>query len=117
MTRERPAGSVTALNVTLPQRQIIHDWDDDRAVHILQNRRRTLDDPGKMLMVERRLDGNYRRALPVLHIDMQMLVGLGGREHTDEEYDRPCADAKFQLTAIVPLTDPAQFAVCEGQPV
>jgi hypothetical protein len=55
--------------------------------------------------------------LPVLHIDMQMLVALGGRERTDEEYDRLFADAGFQHTAIVPLNDPAQFAVFEGRPV
>lgn len=98
-------------------RQIIHDWDDGRAVRILQNCRRALDSQGTVLVVERRLDRDYRRALPVLHIDMQMLVALGGRERTDEEYDRLFGDAGFQLTAIVPLNDPAQFAVFEGHPV
>ena len=98
-------------------RQIIHDWDDERAVRILRNCRGALDSRGKVLVVERRLDRDYRRALPVLHVDMQMLVNLGGRERTDEEYDRLFADTAFQLTAIVPLNDPAQFAVFEGHPV
>lgn len=97
-------------------RQIIHDWNDDQAIHILKNCRRALHGRGKVVVVERRLGHDYREALPVLHLDLQMLVNLGGGERTDEEYDVLFAAAGFQLTTIIPLHDSAQFTVFEGVP-
>ncbi len=97
-------------------RQIIHDWDDDQAIHILKNCRRSLHGQGKLLVVERRVGHDYRQALPVLSVDLQMLVNLGGGERTDEEYGALFAAAGFQLTTIIPLNDAAQFTVFEGVP-
>ncbi len=95
-------------------RQIIHDWDDARAVAILRNCRRAMGEAGRLLVVERAISPDYRRALPVLHIDLEMLVNVGGLERTDAEYEALFAAADFRLTSIVPLGDPAQFSVFEG---
>ena len=97
-------------------RHIIHDWDDARAAAILANCRRALEGPGRLLVVEPRIAPDHREALPVLHLDLQMLVNTGGRERTDEEYRALFAAAGFRLTAVVPLGDAAQFSVFEGTP-
>lgn len=98
-------------------RQIIHDWDDDRATQILRTCRRALSDRGKLLVVERRVDCDYRQALAALHIDLEMLVNVGGRERTDDEYAALFAGAGFHLTTIIPLNDTVGFAVFEGIPI
>jgi len=95
-------------------RQIIHDWDDTRATAILANCRRSLATGGRLLVVERAIEPDYRHALPVLHLDLEMLVNVGGLQRTEEEYGVLFAGAGFRLTTVVPLGDAAQFCVFEG---
>lgn len=97
-------------------RQIIHDWNDEAATRILQNCHDAMPANGKIAVIERRLEPDYRKALLVLHLDMQMLVALGGGERTDDEYRSLFAAAGFGLSAIAPLDDAAGFAVFEGAP-
>jgi O-methyltransferase domain len=98
-------------------RQIVHDWDDARATAILANCRRTMQGPGRVLVVERAIASDYRQALQVLHIDLEMLVNLGGLQRTEAEYRALFAAAGLQLSAVVPLGDPQQFSVFEGVPI
>ena len=97
-------------------RQIIHDWDDARATAILANCRRALDGEGKVLVVERAIAPDYREALPVLHLDLQMLVLLGGKQRTEAEYGRLFTTAGLRLSAVIPLGDAGQYSVFEGVP-
>lgn len=63
-------------------KSIIHDWDDDAAVSILRACRAALVDDARLLLIERDLDRD-----PVAPwMDIQMLVMLGGRERTEQEY-------------------------------
>jgi hypothetical protein len=50
----------------------------------------------------------------VLHIDLEMLVNVGGMERTDAEYRSLFKNAGFRLTRTVPLMDAAGFSVFEG---
>ena len=97
-------------------KMIIHDWNDHAAVRILQNCHHAMPASGTLLVIERRLEPDYRNALLVLLLDLQMLVNLGGRERTDDEYRSLFAAAGFELSAIAPLHDVAGFAVFEGTP-
>lgn len=97
-------------------RQIIHDWDDTQATRILENCRRAMQVQHKLLVIERRISSDYRESLQVLHIDMEMLVTLGGHQRTDEEYRVLFAAAGFDLRGITPLHDAAQYCVFEGVP-
>ncbi len=98
-------------------RQIVHDWDDARATAILANCRRALGAGGRLLVIERRIAPDRQLALPVLHIDLEMLVNVGGQERTDDEYRALFAAAGFRLTDVVPLGDAAQFCVFVGLPI
>ena len=95
-------------------RQIVHDWDDDRALAILRNSRTAMTGRGKVLVIERQIAPDHREAMRVLHADLEMLVNVGGMERTDAEYRSLFEKAGFQLTTIVPLMDAGGFSVFEG---
>lgn len=96
-------------------RQIIHDWSDADAIRILQTCRATMRDGAKLLLIERRLADDHAQGLAQLHIDMEMLANLGGKERTDAEYQTLLGAAGLRLTNIVPLGDAAGFAVFEAE--
>jgi hypothetical protein len=95
-------------------RQIIHDWDDERALAILRNCRAAVTRTGKVLVIERQIVPDHREAMRVLHADLEMLVSVGGMERTDAEYRSLFDNAGFRLTTIVPLMDAGGFSVFEG---
>jgi len=97
-------------------RQIIHDWDDAQAAAILRNCRSAMRESGRLLVVERAVGADLRESLPVLHLDLQMLVIVGGLQRTEAEYGSLFAEAGFHLTHVVPLGDAARFSVFEGAP-
>jgi hypothetical protein len=97
-------------------RQIIHDWDDERATLILANCRRAMPSKGKVLVVEGVVSEDYRQSLPVLQLDLEMLVNYGGRQRTEEEYRALFAAAGLQPGKVIPLGDPGQFSVFEALP-
>ena len=84
-------------------RNIIHDWEDDQAVAILTNCRRAMADGARLLLVERYIADDPREALPVLHADLEMLVNVGGRERTTDEYATLLARSGFRLAQTTSL--------------
>ena len=47
---------------------------------------------------------------PVLYLDFEMLVTVGGIQRTDDEYRGLSAKARFHLTSVAPLNDAADNA-------
>ena len=94
-------------------RHIIHDWDDDKAVRILQNVHRAIDRNGRLLVVESVIPPGNEPFFGKL-LDLTMLVIPGGRERTEDEYHSLFGQAGFRLARIVP-TD-AEVSVIEGIP-
>ncbi|MFI5897831.1 methyltransferase [Actinoplanes sp. NPDC051513] len=64
---------------------ILHDWDDERAIRILANCRRAAASGARLLVVEMLVPEPWRPS-PVHLYDLAMLVLLGSRERTAEEY-------------------------------
>jgi hypothetical protein len=89
-------------------RNIIHDWDDDQAVAILMSCRRSMTDGARLVLVERYLATDPHEALLVLHADLEMLVNVGGRERTTDEYAALLVRSGLRLTKTIALgTTPA----------
>ena len=65
---------------------MVHDWDDMRAVRILENCRRAMAKDGRVLIMQRLIPDDPADALPVLLSDINMLVFTGGQERTNAEY-------------------------------
>src|SRR5262245_27309111 len=91
-------------------KQIVHDWDDERAGAILRCCRQGMPLGARLLIVERRLP---ERAVPgpaaeVFLTDLGMLVMTGGRERTEAELAMLLANAGFKhlrtLATSCPLT-------------
>lgn len=95
-------------------KSILHDWDDAQAVSILQRCRDAIARDGKLLVVERVIrPGNEPD--PVKFSDLNMLVMLGGRERSADEFGGLYSQAGFRLTRVVPTE--TEFAIVEGVPV
>ena len=99
-------------------RQIIHDWDDERAIAILASCRRAVGTAGggKVLVVERAIAPDHRQGLAELHLDLQMLVTTGGVQRTEAEYGALFAAAGLRLSAVIPLDDPLHYSIYEAVP-
>jgi SAM-dependent methyltransferase len=95
-------------------KQIIHDWNDERAAQLLGNCHRALAPGGKLLLVEMLIPSDDRPS-PAKGMDLNMLVLLGGRERTQEEFGRLLASAGFRLERVIPTHSP--FSVIEAAPV
>ncbi|MFF4739514.1 methyltransferase [Streptomyces sp. NPDC001262] len=93
----------------------LHNWDDERAGTILRRVREAVgDDAGaRLLIVDMLLTGPGEWDLGKL-TDIEMMVALGGRERSRDEWNRLAAAAGFE-----PANDPApgDLALLEYRPV
>jgi hypothetical protein len=86
-------------------RAVIHDWDDDDAVAILQVCRQAVPATGRLLLVERILgEGDSPQRKATVFSDLNMLVAPGGRERTREEFEGMLDHAGFALHRVAPTT-------------
>jgi O-methyltransferase domain/Dimerisation domain len=92
-------------------KHIIHDWDDERAIKILNSIYAAMPDDGKVLIIETVVPaGNEPHYSKVL--DLEMLVSPGGLERTAEEYRELLAAAGLRLTRIIPT--PSPYSIVEA---
>ena len=97
-------------------KNIIHDWDDDKALPILRNCRKALESGGKkngkVVLLELVMpEGNAPHLAKIL--DIEMLFFPGGRERTEKQYAELFAKAGLRLTRIVPTKSP--YSVIEAE--
>jgi SAM-dependent methyltransferase len=86
-------------------KNVIHDWDDEKAIAILRNCRRAMGQKGKLLVIERIILPGNEPAFGKL-LDLEMLVMTsGGRERTEAEFRELLKTAGFQLTKIIPTPE------------
>jgi hypothetical protein len=95
-------------------KSILHDWDDAEATAILRNCRRAMPEGGSLLVIERDL-GPANEGLNAKLSDLNMLVMLGGRERTVDEYSALFEAAGFRLVEAVPTK--GWLRVLEATPV
>ncbi|MDX6548230.1 MAG: hypothetical protein QOG33_1780 [Gaiellales bacterium] len=93
--------------------QILHDWDDDDALRILSSVRAAIPPTGLLLVVELIVPDDDRPH-PSKLLDLQMLVLLGGRERTLEQWRQLLRASGFALGDI---SEGARSCVLEARPV
>jgi hypothetical protein len=86
-------------------KNIIHDWADDKALQILRNVRAAAGPRSTLLLIEMVIRDSARDS-PGNWVDLEMLVNLGSRERTAEEYRNLLAQAGFRMTRVVPTASP-----------
>jgi hypothetical protein len=92
-------------------KHIIHDWDDQRALKILQNINAAMPADGRVLIVETVVPENNEPHYSKL-LDLEMLVSPGGQERTAAEYRELLAAAGLRLARIIPTKSP--FSIIEA---
>jgi len=98
-------------------KSIVHDWDDEHALQILKTCREAMAPSARIVLLERilpdRVDST-QRGLDAVMSDLQMMVILGGRERTAEEYGAQFESAGLRMTRTLPVG--AGFGVFEAVP-
>lgn len=90
---------------------VIHDWDDDRAVTLLQVCRAAMPAHAKLLLISRVITpGNTPDSSKFM--DLNMLMTLGGRERTAIEFEALLDAADLALTRIIPTRCPLSIIEC-----
>jgi hypothetical protein len=94
-------------------KQVIHNWDDARAIVLLTNCRQAMALEAGLLLIERIIGPEHGPSSALLDITMFVNTGAGGR--TEAEYRALLTAAGFTLTTIVPT--PSGLSIIEAAPV
>lgn len=92
---------------------VIHDWNDEQCVTILQNCRKAMSKKGRVLVVEMVVPDGDARCFSKL-LDVNMLVMTRGQERTRSEFNALFEAAGYKLTRVVRTVAPQ--SVIEGVP-
>jgi hypothetical protein len=96
-TAVQPGGDMYVLS------NVLHDWDDERAIAILQTVRAAMSPASQLLVVENVLDAPGRspwEQRDVHLVDLHMLVMFGAGERTESEYGALLVSAGFALPTL-----------------
>ena len=89
-------------------KSIVHDWDDEHATAILEKCRAAMKPAARLVLIERILPdraGQEQEGLDAIMLDLHMMVVLGGRERTTDEYRDLLASAGLRMTDTGPAAD------------
>ena len=90
-------------------KHIVHDWNDEESVSILQNIAKSAKPGAKVLLVESVIEAE--KGIPSMSkvMDLNMLAMTSGRERTAKEYAELFEKAGFKLTNVIPTPSPLQI--------
>ena len=94
---------------------VIHDWPDDAAVSILENCHRAMTPGSRLWIVEHVVSDAPQPTHVARHVallDLAMLVLLGSRERTNQQFRDLLERAGFQYVST--RTSDSGFSVIEG---
>jgi orsellinic acid C2-O-methyltransferase len=87
-------------------KNILHDWDDERASRILRNCHDAMPDGGRLMLVElvlpARLDASSSHRA-IVHDDLAMMLGPGGKERSECEFRELLRCSGFALAGVKPI--------------
>ncbi|PSJ24638.1 methyltransferase [Streptosporangium nondiastaticum] len=100
-------------------KSVIHDWDDERCTTILRHIRKVVPVGGTLLIAEPVLPPTVPAGEPDLTYlsDLNMLVTVGGRERTADDFAALCAAAGFRVSSLTPVPPQNVFHLIEAVPV
>ena len=100
-----PEGDVYLL------KQVLHDWNDEQCVALLQNCARAMRPGGKVVVVEMVVPEDGTPSLAQI-MDLNMLVMLPGRERTEAEFSALFRAAGLSAANVMPTHSP--FSLVEA---
>jgi hypothetical protein len=94
-------------------KNILHDWEDERAVLILKTIRQAMSKTAKVLVIEGVVPKGNSPS-PTKMMDITMLVATGGRERTEKEHRALLHAGGFRLTRVIAVS--ASTSILEAVP-
>jgi hypothetical protein len=82
---------------------VLHDWDDQSALKILQVIRSKMRSEASLVIIERIMPDGINEALPLVQADLNMLILNGGAERTRTEYEKLLMLSGFKLCDVTPV--------------
>jgi C-methyltransferase len=95
-------------------RNIVHDWTEEKALQILRNVRTAAGPRATVLLVEM-VVRERDRDCPGNWLDLEMLLNLGSRERTADEYRELLSQAGFRMTRVVPTASPLSVVEAKAE--
>jgi len=89
-------------------KHILHDWNDEQCVQILQNLARAMT-PASVLLIAEMLLAEPPHFSPAAMMDLNMMVMTGGRERTASQYERLLQGAGLKVQRLLALSGPYQL--------
>ncbi len=91
--------------------RVLHDWADDECEAILRNIRSSMNDVGRLFIIERVVEPTDLDRPLTFAFDVHMLVITGGRERTLTDYAQLCNAAGLAICDVHSL--PMEMSVIE----
>ncbi|WP_394834893.1 acetylserotonin O-methyltransferase [Pendulispora rubella] len=92
-------------------KDILHDWDDARSIHILKAVRRAAKPDGRVLIVEIMVEPHDTEFLGTL-LDVHMMAVCGGRQRSRDDFRNLFEASGFRLSRVVKIAH--LMSVIEG---
>lgn len=87
-------------------KSVIHDWDDEKSLQILENCRHAMGEDGRLLLVERVLPDRLEVSeehQAAARSDLSMLVALAAHERTESQFLALLQSAGLRVARILPV--------------
>lgn len=96
-------------------KNLIHDYDDERAIKILKNCRGAIANNGKLLVVEMIIPPGNEPSLGKI-VDVEALIMTAGAiERTEQQYGELLEKAGFKVTRVISTRSP--MSIIEAEPI
>src|SRR5262249_11833952 len=87
-------------------KHIIHDWDDEHSLRLLQKIHQSMEGNGVLYCVDTVVPPmGDTGATPAKLIDLLMMLAIRGKERTKQQWEDLYRAAGFRITSIAPLQD------------
>ena len=94
-------------------KSVLHDWEDEQALSILAKCREAMDDDSDILIIEEIVRPGKRVGNLNRMVDPDLMIHLGGRERTEQEYRDLMTQTGFTVTAIHAVPS-SFFSIIQG---
>jgi len=96
-------------------KHIIHDWDDEHCLRLLRNCHSSMEGNGVLVCVDTVLPPmGDTDATPAKLLDILMLLAIGGKERTRQQWEDLYRSSGFRIANVTPLHDNFGTSIVEG---
>jgi hypothetical protein len=100
---------------TYIMKHIVHDWDDEHCLRLLQNCRQSMLGDGRLICVDAMLPPmGDTSGTSAKFLDLLMMSGIRGKERTLNQWDDLYRTTGFRITSVTPLQDNFGTSIVEG---